>query len=97
MREWTSAFVESPLAGNYNISKGESLLFRNNALVAKVKTLQRKVEEHINESDYNVDYDKMFGVLTVTKKYPTICPYCGAPHNPNETRCEYCGGYMKEE
>ena len=31
------------------------------------------------------------------KKYPIICPHCGAPHNPNEVRCEYCGGYMKEE
>ena len=32
-----------------------------------------------------------------TKKYPIVCPHCGAPHNPNEVRCEYCGGYMKEE
>ena len=32
-----------------------------------------------------------------TKKYPVVCPNCGAPHNPNEMRCEYCGGYMKEE
>lgn len=95
--DWARAIVESPLAGNYNISKGESLLFRNNTLVAKVKTLQRKVEEYVGESNCNVDYDKMLGIITVTQKYPTICPYCGAPHNPNEARCEYCGGYIKEE
>ena len=91
--DWARAVAESPLAGNYNISKGESLL----SLVAKVKTLQRKVEEHIGGSDCNVDYDKTLGIITVTQKYPTICPYCGAPHNPNEVRCEYCGGYIKEE
>lgn len=31
---------------------------------------------------------------TLPKKYPTICPNCGAPHNPNTDCCEYCGTYF---
>lgn len=43
------------------------------------------------DSEYKV-WDKI-----ESKKYPIVCPHCGAPHNPNEARCEYCDGYMKEE
>lgn len=95
--DWARAIVESPLTGNYDISDDESLLFCNNTLIAKVKTLQKKVKEHTGASECNVDYDKLLGVITVKPKYPTICPHCGAPHNPNESKCEYCDGYMKEE
>ena len=24
----------------------------------------------------------------------TVCPNCGAPHSPWESKCEYCGGYF---
>ena len=84
MIDWCKAFVESPLAGNYNI-------------IGKVKASQQKVEQYISASEYNVNYDKMLGVIKIRPKYPVVCPHCGAPHNPNEARCEYCGGYMKEE
>lgn len=84
MRDWTSAFVESPLAGNYNI-------------IGKVKALQQKIEQYTGASECNVNYDKMLGVIKIRPKYPIICPHCGAPHNPDEARCEYCGGYMEEE
>ena len=45
------------------------------------------------------EYDKLINVIKIKPKgkYPIVCPHCGAPHNPNEVRCEYCGGYMKEE
>lgn len=84
MIDWCKAFVESPLAGNYNI-------------IGKVKASQQKVEQYISASEYNVNYDKMLGVIKIRPKYPVVYPHCGAPHNPNEARCEYCGGYMKEE
>lgn len=28
------------------------------------------------------------------RRYPTICPNCGAPHNPNNNYCEYCGTFF---
>lgn len=28
------------------------------------------------------------------RRYPTICPNCGAPHNPNIDYCEYCGTFF---
>ncbi len=27
----------------------------------------------------------------------TVCPNCGAPHSPWESKCEYCGGYFALE
>ena len=82
--DWCKAFIESPLAGNYNVA-------------TKVQTLQQKVEQYTDASEYDINYDKMLGVIKIRSKYPVVCPHCGAPHNPNEARCEYCGGYMKEE
>lgn len=29
------------------------------------------------------------------KKHPTVCPNCGAPHNPESRVCEYCGTYFE--
>lgn len=29
------------------------------------------------------------------KLYPTTCPNCGAPHNPESKICEYCGTYFE--
>lgn len=29
------------------------------------------------------------------KRYPTVCPSCGAPHNPESRVCEYCGTYFE--
>ena len=84
MIDWCKAFIESPLVGNYNVT-------------AKVKTLQQKVEQYTGASERNISYDKMLGVIKIRSKYPVVCPHCGAPHNPNDMRCEYCGGYMKEE
>lgn len=84
MRDWSKAFIESPLAGNYNI-------------IGKLKASQQKIEQYSRASEDNVTYDKMFGVIKMQPKYPVVCPHCGAPHNPDEARCEYCGGYMKEE
>ena len=83
-KDWCKAFVKSPLVGNYNVA-------------AKVKTLQQKVEQYTGASECDISYDKMLGVIKIRPKYPVVCPHCGAPHNPNEMRCEYCGGYMKEE
>ena len=31
----------------------------------------------------------------VYKKYPTVCPNCGAPHNPSTVCCEYCGTFFE--
>lgn len=31
----------------------------------------------------------------VYKKYPTVCPNCGAPHNPSMVCCEYCGTFFE--
>lgn len=30
----------------------------------------------------------------IKKKYPTTCPNCSAPHNPNDNYCEYCGTFF---
>nr|DAD70816.1 MAG TPA: PROTEIN/RNA Complex, archaeal, ribosomal, 50S, protein.0A [Siphoviridae sp. ctKcB20] len=77
MRDWTRAFVESPLAGNYKF----------------VEPMSSGIKYSPSE------WDKLIGMTKIKPKgkYPTICPHCGAPHNPNEERCEYCGGYIKEE
>ena len=83
MIDWCKAFVESQLAGNYNVT-------------AKVKTLQQNGASGC-DIKCDINYDKMLGVIKIRPKYPVVCPHCGAPHNPNEARCEYCGGYMKEE
>ena len=34
-------------------------------------------------------------VNEISEKYPTICPNCGAPHNPSSNHCEYCDTYFK--
>lgn len=31
----------------------------------------------------------------VRKKYQTVCPNCGAPHNPVMAHCEYCGTFFE--
>ena len=87
MRDWTRAFVESPLAGSIQFNPGPSRVqvFNGNQWIF---TASVKQEE---DSEYKV-WEKID-----TKKYPVVCPYCGAPHNPNDMRCEYCGGYMKED
>ena len=82
--DWCKAFIESPLAGNYNAT-------------AKLKHCNKKVEQYTGVSECDINYDKMLGVIKIRSKYPVVCPHCGAPHNPNEMRCEYCGGYMKED
>ena len=87
MRDWTRAFVESPLTGSIQFNPGPSRVqvFNGDQWIF---TASVKQEE---DSGYKV-WEKID-----TKKYPVVCPHCGAPHNPNEMRCEYCGGYMKEE
>lgn len=86
-KDWCKAFIESPLAGsikfNHDISRVQVFDGNRWTYVASV--------EQEEDSEYNL-WDKID-----TKKYPIVCPHCGAPHNPNEARCEYCGGYMKEE
>ena len=86
-KDWCKAFVESTLAGSIKFDPGPSRvkIFDGNQLIC---TASVKQEE---DSEYKV-WEKID-----TKKYPVVCPHCGAPHNPNEARCEYCGGYMKEE
>ena len=86
-KDWIKAFVESPLAGSikFNPNPSRVEVFDSNQWIY---TASVKQEE---DSEYNL-WDKID-----TKKYPIVCPHCGAPHNPNEVRCEYCGGYMKEE
>ena len=87
MRDWSKAFVKSPMASSIKFNPGPSRIqaFVGNQLIFTASTKQEQHFEH------NV-WDKI-----ESKKYATICPYCGAPHNPNEMRCEYCGGYMKKE
>ena len=87
MRDWTRAFVESPLAGSIQFNPGPSRVqvFNGDQWIFTARVKQEE------DSEYKV-WEKID-----TKKYPVACPYCGAPHNPNEMRCEYCGGYMKEE
>lgn len=86
-KDWIKAFVESPLTGSikFNHVPPRAQVFKGNQLIF---TANVKQEE---DSEYKV-WDKI-----ESKKYPIVCPHCGAPHNPNEARCEYCDGYMKEE
>ena len=86
-KDWCKAFVESTLAGSIKFDPGPSRvkIFDGNQWICIASVQQEK------DSEYNT-WDKID-----TKKYPIVCPHCGAPHNPNEMRCEYCGGYMKEE
>lgn len=85
--DYIKAFVESPLAGSIKFNPGTSQvkIFDGNQWIGIANVKQEE------DSEYKVQ-DKIG-----TKKYPIVCPHCGAPHNPNEARCEYCGGYMKEE
>ncbi len=85
--DWCKAFVESPLAGSIKFNPGTSRVqvFDGNQWIYTASV------EREEDSECNL-WDKID-----TKKYPIVCPHCGAPHNPNEVRCEYCGGYMKEE
>ena len=87
MRDWTRAFVESPLAGSIQFNPGTSRVqvFNGDQWIF---TASVKQEE---DSEYKV-WEKID-----MKKYPVVCTHCGAPHNPNDVRCEYCGGYMKED
>ena len=86
-KDWCKAFVESPLAGSIKFNPGPSRVqvFNGNQWIFTASVQQEK------DSEYKV-WEKID-----TKKYTVVCPYCGAPHNPNDMRCEYCGGYMKEE
>ena len=86
-KDWCKAFVESPLAGSIKFNPGPSRVqvFNGNQWIFTASVKQQE------DSEYKV-WEKID-----TKKYPVVCPYCGAPHNPNDMRCEYCGGYMKEE
>ena len=86
-KDWCKAFVESPLTGNLKFHPESSRVkaFKGNQLIFTASVKQEEDAEH------NL-WDKI-----ESKKYPVVCPHCGAPHNPNEARCEYCDGYMKEE
>lgn len=85
--DYIKAFVESPLAGSikFDTDLSRVKVFDGNQWASMASVKQEE------DSEYNA-WDKID-----TKKYPIVCPHCGAPHNPNEMRCEYCGGYMKEE
>ena len=74
--DYIKAFVESPLVGSikFNHVPPRAQVFKANQLIF---TANVKQEE---DSEYKV-WDKI-----ELKKYPTICPHCGAPHNPNEAR-----------
>ena len=87
MIDWCKAFVESPLAGSIKLNPNPSRVqvFNGNQWIY-VESVELE-----KDSECNL-WDKI-----ELKKYPVVCPHCGAPHNPNEMRCEYCGGYMKEE
>lgn len=87
MIDWCKAFVESPLAGSIKFNPGTSR--------AQVFNGDQYIYVKRVELEENSEYDPWDKIDI--KKYPVVCPYCGAPHNPNEIRCEYCGGYMKEE
>ena len=86
-KDWCKEFVESPLAGSIKFDPGPSRVqvFNGDQWIFTARVKQEE------DSEYKV-WEKID-----TKKYPVVCPNCGAPHNPNEMRCEYCGGYMKEE
>lgn len=87
MRDFARAFVESPLEGSIKFNPGPS---RVQIFDGKQWIFTASIEQD-EDSEYNVCN------RIESKKYPTICPHCGAPHNPNKARCEYCGGYMKED
>lgn len=86
-KDWNKAFVESPLAGSIKLNSNPSRVqvFDDKQWIYVASVEQEK------DSKHNL-LDKI-----KSKKYPVVCPHCGAPHNPNEARCEYCGGYMTEE
>lgn len=85
--DYIKAFVESPLTGSIKFNHGPPRVkaFKGNQWIY-VESV--KLEK---DSECNL-WDKI-----ELKKYPIVCPHCGAPHNPDEARCEYCGGYMEEE
>ena len=87
MMDWCKAFIESPFAGSIKLNPNPSRVqvFNGNQWIY-VESVELE-----KDSECNL-WDKI-----ELKKYPVVCPHCGAPHNPNEARCEYCGGYMKEE
>lgn len=73
------------------------MTFRNDYIKAFVESpLAGSIKLNPNPSRVQV-FDGNLWDKIESKKYPIVCPHCGAPHNPNEIRCEYCGGYMKEE
>lgn len=84
LRDWARTFVESPLAGAIAFNPGPSRIqvFDGKQWIFTASAEQEKLEPGL--------WDKI-----ESKRYATICPHCGAPHNPREERCEYCGGYMK--
>ena len=87
MRDWTRAFVESPLAGSIQFNPGPS----------RVQVFNGDQWIYVESVELEKDSECSLWDKIELKKYPVVCPHCGAPHNPNEVRCEYCGGYMKEE
>ena len=87
MRDWTRAFVESPLAGSIKLNPNSS----------RVQVFNDNQWIYVESVELEKDSECSLWDKIELKKYPIVCPHCGAPHNPNEARCEYCGGYMKEE
>lgn len=85
--DYIKAFVESPLPDSikFNHDTSQVEVFNGDQWMFTVGVKQEE------DSEYKA-WDKI-----ESKKYPIVCPHCGAPHNPNEARCEYCDGYMKEE
>lgn len=41
------------------------------------------------------DGNQAMAVTNSASKYPTVCPNCGAPHNPSMVCCEYCGTFFE--
>lgn len=66
-----------------------------------------RTDAYDGELRYEYDTDKLFMYANshwtelierpseIKKKYPTICPNCGAPHNPNTDYCKYCGTFFE--
>lgn len=72
--------------------------------------LPHPIDNHNGELAFDYDTQKLFmyvngswvelcekpdnAIVELRNKYLTNCPNCGAPHNPNNNYCEYCGTFF---